>query len=101
MIQTETKPGQDTIKHLYNTHFPSHTKVKAPTINPFKQIETNKLQFLYTDMITTEKIRKALTTFDSKKSPGPDELKPIIFQHLPPNIIKIIEFLYKASIALT
>ena len=33
--------------------------------------------------------------FKNKKSPGPDGLKPIIFKHLPDNIIREIEFIYK------
>ena len=33
---SETKPGKDTIKHLYETHFPAHTKPKKPTTNHFK-----------------------------------------------------------------
>ena len=55
---TETKPGTKTIKHLYHTHFPTHTKPRKPVINHFKQIETSKLQYLYKDLITPSKIKK-------------------------------------------
>ena len=36
--------------------------------------------------------------FQSKKSPGPDGLKPVLFPHLPDNFIKYLKFLYKACI---
>ena len=96
----ETQPGHDTIKHLYQTHFPAHTKIKPPKLNPFKQIKKTELTYLYRDLITTDKVKLSLTTFEHKKSPGPDEFKPIMFQHMPQNVIKIITQLYKISIAL-
>ena len=47
------------------------------------------------------KSKKSSPHFDSKKLPGPDNLKPIIFKHFPPNILKHILFIYKASIKLS
>ena len=47
-----------------------------------------------------ETIKRSLSQFKHKKSPGPDNLKPIIFQYLPDNIITLVQFIYKASIAL-
>ena len=35
-----------------------------------------------------------------KKSPGPDDIKPIIFEHLPTNVIDHLVFLYKCTIML-
>ena len=35
-----------------------------------------------------------------KKSPGPDQLKPIIFKNLPKNIVEFIVLIYKAAIHL-
>ena len=38
--------------------------------------------------------------FESKKSPGPDGLKPITLKHLPHSMITSKNMIYKASIAL-
>ena len=51
------------------------------------------------DWITDELTMQAMMGFQAKKSPGPDGLKPIIFQHLPINMIKYINFIYKACVS--
>ena len=50
------------------------------------------------DWITDDLIVEAMSGFAAKKSPGPDGLKPIIFPHLPRNIIKYINFIYKGCV---
>ena len=54
----------------------------------------------YGDWINEKRVAKALGSINSKKSPGPDGLKPLVFEHFPPNIISLLVFVYKASIAL-
>ena len=66
---TETKPGRDTIKHLYDTHFPAHTKPKKNVTNHFKQLKSKELPHLYKDLITADKVKHSLTTFEHKKIP--------------------------------
>ena len=39
-----------------------------------------------------------MSGFQAKKSPGPDGLKPVIFNHLPLKFIKYIDFLYKSCV---
>ena len=96
----ETTPGRDTLRALFDTHFPRHTAKTLP--NPDKKvIPTADIHKSLNNLITIDKVKKALQTFDSKKSPGPDNLKPIIFKHFPPNILKHILFIYKASIKLS
>ena len=51
-----------------------------------------------TSWISQELIQQAFAGFKAKKSPGPDGIKPIAFQHLPNNIIGYLEFTYKACI---
>ena len=90
----EKLPGKDTLKALFDTHFPKHTTKTNP--NPAKlEIDTLEIHKSFKGLITIDKVRKALQTFDSKKLPGPDNLKPIIFKHFTPNIQ--ILFIYKAS----
>ena len=36
--------------------------------------------------------------FKDKKSPGPDQLKPVIFRHLPDNVLEHLSFIYKSCI---
>ena len=96
----ETSPGVDTIKLLYKQHFPSHTPVKETVYSPFKQVNKSSLEHLYRDDITITKIKRAFKGFDTKKSPGPDGLKPIVLQHLPPKTMNQILIIYKACIAL-
>ena len=63
-------------------------------------ISKQELVTRYNDWISEEKIIAAFKGFESKKSPGPDGLKPIVLKHLPPSMIKNIKTIYKASIAL-
>ena len=54
----------------------------------------------FNSWINNELVKEALLKFENKKSLGPDGLKPIIFQHLPDNIISEITFIYKSCIDL-
>ena len=64
------------------------------------RVNTVTLDGLFTEWISVEKVKEALRAFDSKKSPGPDGLKPILFKHLPPNFVDLITLIYKACINL-
>ena len=44
------------------------------------------------DWITEELTKEALNLFQKKKSPGPDEIKPVIFEHLPLKFIRHLVF---------
>ena len=44
--------------------------------------------------------REAMQCFEKKKSPGPDDIKPIIFEHLPANVLNHLVFIYRAVIML-
>ena len=54
----------------------------------------------YNDWINIHRVTKALGSFQAKKSPGPDGIKPIIFPHLPDSFTEQIVIVYKACIAL-
>ena len=54
----------------------------------------------YTTWINCILIQSALGGFDKKKSPGPDELKPVVFGHLPQRYIEYLEYIYKSCIHL-
>ena len=45
-------------------------------------------------------MRKALLEFEKKKSPGPDGIKPLVFEHLPEEFLLTLQLVYKAAIHL-
>ena len=52
------------------------------------------------DWKTEEFTKQALNLFQKKKSPGPDEIKPVIFEHLLLKFIKHLGFIYRSIILL-
>ena len=94
-----TTPGIDTLEELAKKHYPTHTG-KRETVYPDISITKEELQTRYNDWINEEKIMAAFKGFESKKSPGPDGLKPITLKHLPQSMITSIKMIYKAAIAL-
>ena len=76
-----TEPGLDTLKELANKHYPSHTD-KKETVYPNTSILREDLENRYTNWITDEKIIAAFKGLESKKSRGPDGIKPITLKHL-------------------
>ena len=46
------------------------------------------------DWISNDLIKLAMQGFQAKKSPGPDGLKPIVFQYLPEKYIGYLDFIY-------
>ena len=77
----ETRPGEDTIKHLYEIHFPQHTIIRDAIYDTEAKILKSELDDKLKKILTTEKVRRALKGFDNKKSPGPDNFKPIMFKY--------------------
>ena len=82
-----TEPGKETIEHLLMSHYPA---AEEPTAKIYKTetIDTSDLEHFSKDWINDITITTALNTFHNKKSPGTDKLKPVIFKHLPNNVIK-------------
>ena len=96
-----TQPGLETITALTSAHFPAATAGESPIIHDnSKKIDTADIKEKYKDWITEELVLRALKRFKPNKAAGPDGLKPIVFRHLPPNIISAITLLYQACIAL-
>ena len=92
----ETQPGLDKIKHVYDTHFPDHTQKKFTRFNNSKHIKKGDLWNIHKDTVSIEKVKRALKGFNSKKSPGPDNFKPIMFKHFTKPIFTHIMLLYRA-----
>ena len=97
---SSTAPGEETIEYLAKTHFPAATTTRHVTYNNRRNLPLPDIQAKYKDWINTALISKALAGFEKKKSPGPDGIKPIIFEHLPPQFIALLETVYKSCIHL-
>lgn len=87
---------KNSIELLLDTHFPESSPIPnslpkdTPKIRP-----TIPKDFPW---ITVSKIKEAIQTFGPFKAPGPDELKPIILQHLPDTIIERLALIFRACI---
>ena len=88
-------PGLDTAKTITKAHFPSQVPLMATTYSG-KVLGSSEIMSANIDWVTDELIVQAMSGFQAKKSPGTDGLKPVIFQHLPANMIKYLNFIYKA-----
>ena len=97
---SSTEPGRETIELLTQTHFPAATDTKHVTYNNRRNLAVADIQTKYGDWIDIHKIRKALDGFEKKKSPGPDGVRPLVFEHLPEEFLRTLETIYKASIHL-
>ena len=95
-----TMPGEETARHLLNTHFPTNT-AKTKIKYSHAKTPSYEIDARFTTWINEDNVSEALLKFEHKKSPGPDALRPMLFQYLPENIIKILTFVYKSCIALS
>ena len=94
-----TDPGKETIKHLAATHFSQAAELKKTTYNN-KVIAKDEVYAWDPDWVTIGKLELALHQFKSKKSPGPDGLKPVLLQHLPLSCLQHLLFIYKVCLLL-
>ena len=95
-----TDPGKETIDLLTRTHFPAATERRHIKYNNLRNCPTEALYDKYQDWINTAKIKQALAGFEKKKSPGPDGIKPLLFEHLTPKFLSALDLAYRASIHL-
>ena len=96
-----TEPGKETLDLLFSTHFPSSTPLRD-VIHPAERVdETTSSLYIHSrhsDWINDNLLEQAFKKFNKKKSPGPDGIKPIVFEHLPSNFCKQLIFIYKCCV---
>ena len=97
---SSTAPGKETIDLLTSTHFPAATNTKHVTYNNRRNLATLEINNKYKDWITIPLVQRALLGFEKKKSPGPDGIKPLLFEYLPPQFISTLTSIYKTCIHL-
>ena len=85
---------------LLEAHFPDLKRDPVIRYDLNKKIATNSLNSKYKGWINEDRLKKALASFNAKKSPGRDGLKPVIFDYFPPNLTQHLIMIYKAAIGL-
>ena len=91
--KTVSEPGFDTLMHLVGTHFPAHLQLKGVKFTALNSVPLTELKGQFKDWINLDLIRLALNGFEKKKSPGPDGLKPVVFDHLPAEYLEFLEII--------
>ena len=99
---TMTEPGQETLEILFRTHFPASTplrQVEYQRVNPTPANSVSSvINEKFCNWINTDLLNKAFKKFNKKKSPGPDGIKPIVFDHLTKNVKEFLVFIFKCCI---
>jgi hypothetical protein len=87
----ETSSTSEVARVLLDTHFPGSTE---PNPNPKPKPSSQKTKFKVVDLehkdfsfITKAKLIEAFSLFGPLKSAGPDDIKPIVLQHLPDKLL--------------
>ena len=80
---------------LLDEHFPGSVQV-APA-NTINTVEVSSSDYAW---LSVPKIRLAIDGFSPNKTAGLDNLKPIVLQHLPSQMLERLGELYKASLDL-
>ena len=97
---TFTEPGDESLEFLAKTHFPTSTPTHGVHYSSDSNTDTAIPLESFSSWISVAKVRKSLAGFDSKKSPGPDRLRPIIFQYLPERVLSFLTSIYKIYVYL-
>lgn len=95
-----SQPGLDTLKVLTDTHFPTATEVKHVKYSSKNNVSSLIVQHSFKKWINPQLVTAALSKFQKKKSPGPDQIQPFLFEHLTDKFIDHLTFIYKCAIYL-
>ena len=97
---TMTDPGEETITELVRVHFPYSDPIRHLKYNSAKNTPTALIQSEFSGWINGDRAKLAMAGFEKKKSPGPDNLKPVLFEHLDTDMIEFLVTIFKATIYL-
>lgn len=96
--------GRDILKYLIEVHFPDSTTVSgASTELPFYRREDtpNSIDWgTAMKIVTMDRLRWAVDSFDKYKSPGPDGIYPVFLQEGGEMLIKSLLHIFRACLAL-
>ncbi len=102
-----TNSGSDTLKELFRVHFPGSTIIEEPhrgcqnqDLNaPFKRANRDDWT-VAKKVVTYDKVKWAIETFEPYKSAGPDEIIPIMLQQGTTLLVRKLTLVLRASLAL-
>ena len=94
-----TIPGEDTIEYLSRIHFTKANKLRA-TNKRGRVIKRRQVLDWDEPYLSKDKIKEAIDSFKSKKSPGTDGIHPLVLQQLPQEALEYLEILYRTCILL-
>lgn len=97
---TFTNPGKESLECLAATHFPEAEPIDHVPYDSTRRVPVDLPGRAFSEWINARLVKKALLGFNQKKSPVPDQLKPIVFQHFPPIIIDYLVLIYQYCIYL-
>ena len=95
-----TDPGEETLDALITAHFPNAVDKIRKQYTSENKFRKQEIEETNSDWINFTLTKEALASFEKKKSPGPDGIKPVLFEHLPDNFIRHLVFIYKSVIKL-
>ena len=90
-------PGIDTLETLINAHFKDGKDI-TPTIYPNISVSLTELSQQEYPWIREDLLELVFKGFASKKSPGTDKIKPIVYKNLTHEYISILVKIYRAMI---
>ena len=94
-----TNPGAETIEYLLSAHFKNSSPI-AETANSKRTVSKKEVEKGECNWINEEKVEAVFDNFKNKKSPGKDNISPIVLKHLPRKFITQLVFLYKTLVML-
>ena len=78
---TNTETTEETLRHLLDTHFPDNKAINTQTEAGIREHNQSTQSWqLAKEIITKEKLEWATKQFQPYKSPGPDQIFPIMLQ---------------------
>lgn len=98
-----TASQEETLAHLFEVHFPGSvlTEQGQPTGSAVPLVGTADRDWeTAMKIVTSERIKWALDTFDRYKSPGVDGIFPALLQEAGEGLIKHLRRIYRACLAL-
>ncbi len=91
--------ARETVEKLADEHLPG-SSVEAPPKPKIKTLKNTKRLRASLPFINKITVKKAMKEFKNGKSPGPDDITPMLMKQLPDNIILRLVEIMKNSVAL-
>ena len=95
---TITTSINDSLSSLLEHHFPHGSNSAGfplPVVTGLQPVSVP-----HCDWLSVDRIRKAISSFSDNKSPGPDNIRPIILKNLPDSVLSYLSKIFSASIFL-